>query len=219
MIVYTVKNKINGKSYVGQTTRKLSVRWVEHCKGNGCGIKLQKAIRKYGKESFNVSVLEVCSTVEALNIAEAKWIKELDTIKRGYNLNSGGLNSIPSDETRKKMSDAQKLIQARNKEKTSIRMKKLWQSEEYRLLLESRRRGIKKSDTAKFNMSLSAGKRKKPVAKIKNGVVVETYPSVAEASRSNGYDSSNIFSCCAGRSNSAYGFNWKYIKDDLCLEF
>jgi group I intron endonuclease len=58
MIIYKITNKVNGKIYVGQTTRSLEERWYGHCStANQHGI-LGKALIKYGKENFRQEILE-----------------------------------------------------------------------------------------------------------------------------------------------------------------
>lgn len=48
------------------------------------------------------------------------------------------------------------------------------------------------------------------VVKIKDGLVIDTYPSTREAARSVNGNSGNISQCCRGLKNSAYGFQWEY---------
>lgn len=97
----------NGKMYIGQTTQKVRKRLKEHCnkKKKGCR-KLHNAIYKY--TVFNVFVLSSELTIDQLNVYETFFIKAYDTIKTGYNLDSGGRNKICSTETRQKMSDSRK---------------------------------------------------------------------------------------------------------------
>lgn len=118
MIIYCITNKINGKPYIGQTTRTLEERIYEHrhCKKTAIG----KAIQKYGwsKETFKVEILEVCETLEQLNEREKFWIAKYNSIApNGYNLTEGGSIGIPgkpkSDETRANM----KLAQAKNRKR------------------------------------------------------------------------------------------------------
>ena len=49
-VVYLILNMLNGKKYVGQTTKTVEERFRQHkrCKKGLIG----KAIRKYGKEKF-----------------------------------------------------------------------------------------------------------------------------------------------------------------------
>lgn len=109
MVIYKITNKINGKSYIGQTIGSIESRWKAHnWTKNGCRV-LKNAIDKYGKDNFKIEVIEVCNSLEQLDKQEMFWIKELNTlVPHGYNLKTGGNRSAYSDETRKRMSDAKK---------------------------------------------------------------------------------------------------------------
>ena len=96
MIVYRILSRETGKSYVGQTIHEISWRWRGHVRSAiKCNsmMHIHCAIRKYGEDAFELSVLQVCSTQEELDAAEKHWIGELDSIKNGYNLAEGGRNS------------------------------------------------------------------------------------------------------------------------------
>ena len=95
--IYKITNKINGKSYIGQTVSKVSIRFNQHvnyakrAKQTGKRLfYLSKAILKYGKECFTIEVLEEVSNTELLNEREIYWIDFYDTFNHGYNLNKGG---------------------------------------------------------------------------------------------------------------------------------
>jgi len=84
MIIYEIKNKINGKSYIGQhSSDELGTYW-------GSGKLIRKAIEKYGIENFERTILESCPNKNELNEREKYWIKEKDSINSGYNLTEGG---------------------------------------------------------------------------------------------------------------------------------
>ena len=90
MVVYVVRHIVDGKIYVGKTTRKLRKRIMEHLQN--CRISyFDRAIRKYGLENFDISILEECETIDELNEREKFWIRELNCkIPNGYNLTDGG---------------------------------------------------------------------------------------------------------------------------------
>ncbi len=103
MIIYLIKNKVNGKGYVGQTVRSWEERWYEHC--HSCREVIDKAIRKYGVENFEICILEETDNLEDLNKLETEHILKQGTLSHsGYNLNTGGKNHIPTAETRAKLS-------------------------------------------------------------------------------------------------------------------
>jgi group I intron endonuclease len=88
-IIYLVTNKINNKSYVGQSTRPFEKRWKEHCTGNDYSL-LSLAIKKYSPENFEHTIVITCDNKE-LDDYETKYIKEYQTLcPNGYNIQSGG---------------------------------------------------------------------------------------------------------------------------------
>jgi group I intron endonuclease len=111
MIVYKITNKINGKVYIGQSTRELQQRWSSHCcdaKTRRANNKLHNAIKKYGPEAFEIEVLEKAETQEALDILEQKYIELYQSMgSKGYNLKSGGQShNRYSKEARERMRNA-----------------------------------------------------------------------------------------------------------------
>ena len=109
MIIYTIQNKINDKLYIGQTTLSLEQRVSKHLRTRGCSA-IHVSLLKYGLDSFNFSIIDDSAiTLEDLNELEQKYILEYDTISpKGYNLVCGGGNSIMSEESRNKISQASK---------------------------------------------------------------------------------------------------------------
>lgn len=87
--IYKIENKINGKAYIGQSVN-IPARWRRHCvvahnsTMNGYDYPLYKAIRKYGLENFDFSVLEYCELNE-LNEKEKFYIQKYDAVNNGYN--------------------------------------------------------------------------------------------------------------------------------------
>lgn len=89
--IYKITNKINGKIYIGQTRTTLKARMNKHFskarQANVTGI--DAAIKKYGKENFDVEVLCSCKE-EELNDLEIFYINKYDSYNSGYNLTLGG---------------------------------------------------------------------------------------------------------------------------------
>lgn len=108
MLVYLITNRVNDKQYVGQTVRTLKQRWSSHIYASRHNAKyaISKAIRKYGKKSFTIKVLRVCKSRKELNQLETLLIKKFDTISPRDNLTTGGESPVPTEETKKKQSDA-----------------------------------------------------------------------------------------------------------------
>jgi len=95
MHIYKITNTINGKIYVGQTTKSsLNLRLSEHISQARAGAPwlLQKAIRKYGSKTFIIeSIFEAKDKAELQNM-ETYFILLLHSNDPhyGYNMNEGG---------------------------------------------------------------------------------------------------------------------------------
>jgi group I intron endonuclease len=87
--IYCIRNKVNGKLYIGQTTQPVNTRFSRHATCRR--VTISAAIRKYGKENFEVSVLQECSSADELNVAECEQIERLGSlVPNGYNVALGG---------------------------------------------------------------------------------------------------------------------------------
>lgn len=87
-IIYKITNKVNNKSYIGQTRYTLEFRWRQH-QHKKDNTYFHNAIHKYGIENFELEVLEECE-YKNLNSREIFYIAKYDTFKNGYNLTIGG---------------------------------------------------------------------------------------------------------------------------------
>lgn len=85
--IYKITNKINGKSYIGQSVC-IERRWKEHLNRHSKSL-IHKAIEKYGEQNFDFSIVEECCQ-EDLDEKEQYWIKYYNTFNDGYNLTRGG---------------------------------------------------------------------------------------------------------------------------------
>lgn len=89
--IYKITNKINGKSYIGQTT-DYQRRFREH-RNKGYGEEpnkpLYNAFDKYGVNNFDFEVIE--DLTENYNEREKYWIQYYNTLlPNGYNVEPGG---------------------------------------------------------------------------------------------------------------------------------
>ena len=88
--IYVIKNDVNDKIYIGQTSRSIEVRWKEHVRQHNCII--YKAINKYGIEHFWIEQIEECDDA-LLNEREKYWIQQYKAFESGYNQTIGGQDS------------------------------------------------------------------------------------------------------------------------------
>lgn len=104
MLIYLIRDKTNGKGYVGQTIRTLRERWNVHLADD---LYVDRAIQAHGVENFEVTVLAEADNLDTLNQLETYYIRACGTLKPGgYNLDVGGNARTPSLETRAKISAA-----------------------------------------------------------------------------------------------------------------
>lgn len=114
MIIYLAVNRVNQKAYVGQTRSDFRVRIGNHfsvATMDRDETPFHRAIRKYGKESFDFAVLEHCDSLKALESAEKSWITRLGCkTPLGYNRTDGGEGTLGceyTDERREKIRQSQ----------------------------------------------------------------------------------------------------------------
>ena len=93
-LIYIIKNKINNKVYIGQTTLSINDRWKAHIKPSTSKrkstYKLYAAFNKYGVNNFYIELLEDGIPVEQLNEKEIYYIELYDSFNNGYNSTRGG---------------------------------------------------------------------------------------------------------------------------------
>ena len=100
--IYLITNLVNGKRYVGQTTKSIEERWRQHVSASRHLKKhtlvVDRAIRKYGVDNFTCEIIEFLHGVQKAIIdqREAYWIERHKTYipeygkDAGYNLTRGG---------------------------------------------------------------------------------------------------------------------------------
>lgn len=192
MFIYKITNKHNGLSYIGQTIHTVESRWRSHCyKGSFCR-KLSNAIQKHGPDSFEVETIDQAKTLEELNKKEEFWVKELNTLHpHGYNLQTGGKNGIPTEETRQKMSRSQKGIKRPASRKQALK-------------LAAAKKGVKQ---APETIAKRAASCRKNIVDCTTGVV---YNSIKEAAEALGLQRPNTSMNLKGKNKSCGGRQFQY---------
>lgn len=118
-IIYRIKNKVNGKIYIGQTTQTRGFRDRYNCKGNGIervyeyyksnqwhNEHLINSINKYGVNNFEViEELDTANNIVELNYKEKRYINFYNSTnpKFGYNSELGGNNSQRNKDSKLKI--------------------------------------------------------------------------------------------------------------------
>ena len=101
--IYYIENLVNGKGYIGQTTRTVETRWKEHISASNNPNKttsaISKAISKYGVENFYIVTISEISRLkkecllDELDKLEILLIDKFNTHisgSNGYNITDGG---------------------------------------------------------------------------------------------------------------------------------
>ena len=107
--IYKITNLVNGKVYIGQTLNP-SKRFKKHIyslKNNShYNIYLQNSWNKYGIDNFEFKIINSANKLNDANLLEIQYIKLYHSTNPtyGYNIESGGKNSSPSEKTKTKIS-------------------------------------------------------------------------------------------------------------------
>ncbi len=110
--VYLITNKVNGKQYIGFTSKTVETRWKAHVKGGPDSAKrLHRAVVEFGPAAFVVETVFQGTTGEAL-AQEHELIMKYNTFADGYNGSEGGeapyLDKTTPLEVRAKISESLK---------------------------------------------------------------------------------------------------------------
>jgi hypothetical protein len=201
-IVYMHENKIDGKKYVGITSKRPEERWGS----NGKNYKNTKynyfwnAIQKYGWDNFKHNILiEDLSLSDALK-NEFRISKEHKTTnpKYGYNGRVGtGGNFEVSNILRKKYSEAttgenNPMYGKKHSKESIIKMTEI---------------NIK---NAKYGKDNPASKAVKGTNIIDNSEII--FESANQAAKHfNLFNNGHIIECCRGKRKTCKGYRWEYI--------
>ena len=89
--IYKLQNKINNKIYIGLTSRGFEKRLKEHIRNsNTSHYAIHQAIKKYGIDNFDSSVIDVAETEEEAKNKEIYYINQYNSYATGYNETPGG---------------------------------------------------------------------------------------------------------------------------------
>ena len=104
--IYLITDTTNGMQYTGKHHYHIEGQLDPNYHGSGVIIK---NIYKKRPETLIEEYVKTCYSEEEMNSDEQYYIKFYDTLwPNGYNLTEGGDGGVPSEETRKKLSEALK---------------------------------------------------------------------------------------------------------------
>jgi len=189
--IYKITNLVNGKVYVGQTTKTIAKRWSQH-KAAAIGSRknkqvISRAIEKYGESNFKIEEIYIARNQDVLDDNEKYFIRIFNCSNPiGYNTRPGGKGT--TEETKQRMSKTH-INKYQNdpelgKKQTAHLKGKPWTAE-HRYKIGSSHRGVPLPDEVKHKISNTlTGKKQTPeqVVAAKAGVLrkVQEYYSNLE---------------------------------------
>ena len=154
IIVYRVVHRASGRCYIGQTNKTLEARRREH-EWNAIhdkGFVFAKALKKYGFDAFDWTIITDCQTREEADNVEQQQIAEHKTTNRqfGFNLTLGGVSNFPVTRTVKHrknigLSHRGKVLSEATKEKIRQKLTGFKHTLEARQKMSESRKGSKNS--------------------------------------------------------------------------
>lgn len=216
-IIYLILNLVDGKMYIGQTTRTLEDRLAEHRSTKKTAIA--NAFRKYGEENFLSVIIEYCHSLEQLNEREKFYIALLNTIApNGYNLTDGGKNNGHlSEETKTKLSRRHtgKKLSSETCKKISLAKKGIHLSAEVRAKMSASRKGRPISENARAKLLERNEENKKQIVCLEDKKI---FQSISDAAEYYKISSGAISSTCNGGRNTAGGIHFMFLEDWLASD-
>lgn len=164
--VYLIRNRLDGKVYVGQSGNP-SLRRTRHfyLARKGSPQYLYRAIRDHGEENFVFEIIEECAD-DLINERERFWVSFYDSFnpKKGYNLTSGGDHYEHSESTKQKIAcSVRKTMSEESRRIRSEANRGKIKSFEHRQKIAQSLKGIQRSDETRRKMSKSQKTRHSPV--------------------------------------------------------
>jgi len=184
----------SGKVYIGITSTPTWKRWWRG-KGYKSNPHMTAAVNKYGWDSFQHIVVREGLTKEEAETAEIAMIRHYKARdpKHGYNLAKGGNLSPLSEESRKRVSEANIGRPSKNRGTSSYR-----------------RQYKKQLTDEQIEKYIESNARKKAVRCVETGIV---YRSTREAERQLHLSHAGISRVCNGSPmyKTYGGYHWEYV--------
>lgn len=97
---------LDGRSYIGQTTKLLEERKKEHQYSSKYRkTHFHRALQKYEFDSFVWEYIDEADSKEELDEKETKWIEFYDSFKNGFNKRTGGSKGLLSEDIKKQIGE------------------------------------------------------------------------------------------------------------------
>ena len=213
-LIYQTTNMLNDMKYIGKhITNKLDDDYL------GSGLRLNHAIRKYGRENFSKEILHFCSDIDELNQLERMIVKEsLVNDPAYYNMMLGGQGGPQTDEKVREKLKIGSRNQWKNLTKSEKRekAKPLWSSrntEDRRNSVKGEKNpiyGLRAKDIPGWSEKLSenSARRDNNIHKFVNDDGNTFIGQVSQFYKTFGLDRSHVSRVVRGIKNSVHG--WRY---------
>lgn len=184
--IYKITNKVNGKIYIGLTTKGSGVRYRQHWNESRIGepAPIHNAMRKYGEDNFIVEIIDFAETVNELKEKEKYYIAKYNATDKsiGYNVSLGGdgnMGYTHSEEIKQKLRE--------------LALNRPPASEETRRKISEANKGRKPNATTRAELEKHNVKTSKTICQFDKDLnFIAEYPSIAEAARQTGIDRTTI---------------------------
>jgi len=219
LVVYKYTNKVNGKVYIGITSRGLERRHKEHLMEvdrASRNLPFYNALRKYGEENFELEQIDTADSYDELLEKEKFYIKLYNSFvdsldSNGYNATIGGDGIVGLDRSGEKNSFYGKNHTKETRKRMSV-LKRKWiienghtrtgakLSEETKRLIGQAHKGKTISEKQRKEQSKKMSGHKHPNSlKVKCITTGEVFNYMGEACEKYGIDRSNLTKHCKGK--------------------
>lgn len=218
--VYTIKNIVNGKIYIGSSS-DIKSRIRNHLnllrKGKHHNVILQRSFNKHKEINFKFEIICFCEKNLKLYLEQ----QYINTMKPFYNISKSVHAPMEGRKHSQKTKDKFKKRKVLSGE-DHPNYGKSWTKEQRKLLMPSRK-NQKKSDKEKDQIRKRAldnnyFKYIEPYTKSKRKKIIDQddveYKSLTEAAKILGVAKQSICNVLKGRRNSVKGYKFKYKEED-----
>lgn len=221
--IYKIENKINHHLYIGKA-KNIQNRWNQHksqARLNKNKNHLYNAMREYGIENFDFSIIEIIPLEEYDEISserEKYWIKIFNAYldSNNYNETEGGEGVsgwVPDLEWREKQSQIKKewyqTFEGKEKAKKQSEMMKNNTINKNRKHTEEWKKQHSEKMKGENNPNYGKHGRGKKCLCIELNQIFESTRQAAEII---GVGHQNIAAACRGDAKTSGGYHWKYIE-------
>ena len=235
--IYKITNKVNNDFYIGQTKNSVNRRFNCHMSNalkRNNNNKFYNAISKYGKNNFNIIILEEVSN-DKLDEKEIYYILNM---KPKYNTSEGGKST--KGFKNKSLTDSHKksLLESNNikvfqydlegnfiRKFLSLKEAGSEISKHCHRTISHCIRGVQKTACGYFWSTVFLGIRISPIKKERHkvrpiaqlgldGNIIKIWDAMTDIEKELGISTSKICMCCQGKRKTTKGFKFKYYGDN-----